>query len=461
MTNVVSAKWLRAVVEARRAELEAVGDRYEVSVRGGVRRFVNLDNAATTPALTAVERAVERALPLYGAVHRGTGFKSELSTELYQRCRDEVGAFVGADPARHAVVFGRSTTELLNLLAHGLGFSTDDVVIVSGLEHHSNDLPWRRAASVVRVEAEADGTLSEQAVEACFRGHRGRARLLAVTGASNVTGYAPDIDRLARIAHRHGAAICVDAAQLVAHRALDVSQSDVDFVAFSGHKMYAPFGSGALVGLRKRLERMAPLLVGGGTVSVVTPERVWWAPTPFKDEAGTPNLLGALAMAQACRTLSGFSLSRIAERERALGAILSRRLGRIPGLTVYGRAPGAGYDRVGIAAFNVRGLAHGAVAEALSIHYGIGVRSGCFCAQPLVARLLGLPPLAEPPSDEHARPGMVRASLGLCNRDADVSALCDALEEIAADPRAAVVTDGDRRRRREEVSRRVRELFSA
>jgi selenocysteine lyase/cysteine desulfurase len=433
-------------------------------------RYINLDSAATTPALASVKRAVDRALPYYGAVHRGTGFKAEICTELYQRCRKEVLDFVGADASRHVVIFGRSTTELINVLAHSMALREGDMVLVTGLEHHSNDLPWRRAARVVRVEADAHGGLSEDAVEACLRRHHGKVKLLAVTGASNVTGYMPDIRLLADLAHRYGAKIFVDAAQLIGHRPLRMAERsrELDFVAFSGHKMYAPFGSGALLGPREAFEREPPFACGGGTVSLVTSEDVWWADAPYRQEAGTPNLLGAVAVAQACRALARVTLGSIAAYERVLCSRALRQLGRIPGLTLYGDSdPELRRDRVGIIPFNIDGIEHAAVAETLSLRYGIGVRSGCFCAQPLVTRLLrqpepsraGAAALATRMKSHASAPGMVRVSLGLCSTEAEVDALCAAVAAIAADPNGGHVLEQERDQRRRASQRFVEDLF--
>ncbi|MDF3070326.1 MAG: aminotransferase [Polyangiaceae bacterium] len=439
----------------------------------GTPGYVNLDHAATTPALSVVKQAVDAALPYYGGVHRGRGFNSELSTELYQRCRMEVLELLGGDPLRHVVVFGRNTTDLINVLSHSIAFDPGDVVVVTGLEHHSNDLPWRRVARVARVEADAHGGLSEDAVEACFKRHRGRVKLLAVTGASNVTGYLPDIGLLADLAHRYGAKIFVDAAQLVAHRPLRLvaGERELDFVAFSGHKMYAPFGSGALVGAREAFEQRAPFASGGGTVSLVTSDRQWWLDAPHRQEAGTPNLLGAVALARACRALRTLDLRVVAERERTLTRRLLRGLSAVPGATLYGSPdPDLRRDRVGIVPFNLRGLEHAEVAEALALDHGISVRSGCFCAQPLVTRLLGRPELSEldyAALASHLRkrpdarmPGMVRVSLGLCTSGEEVDRLCQALCEIAADPRPSQGRDERRRQRRNDIARMVAGVFA-
>jgi selenocysteine lyase/cysteine desulfurase len=294
-----------------------------------------------------------------------------------------------------------------------------------------------------------------------------------VTGASNVTGYLPDIGLLADLAHRYGAKIFVDAAQLVAHRPLRLiaGERELDFVAFSGHKMYAPFGSGALVGARESFEQKAPFASGGGTVSLVTAQEQWWLGAPHRQEAGTPNLLGAVALARACRALTMLDLEVVAERERALTRRALRGLSAIPGVTLYGAPdPDLRRDRVGIVPFNLRGVEHGELAEALALDHGIGVRSGCFCAQPLVARLLGRPELSnldyaalagslrERP--DARMPGMVRVSLGLCTSEKDIDSLCRALAEIAADPRPSRGRDERRRQRKRDIARMVTSVFA-
>lgn len=427
--------------------------------------LVNLDNAATTPALGLVKQAVDRALLTYGAVSRGSGWNSELSTEVYERCRQEIVDFVGADGADHLVVFGRSTTEMINVLANRLRLEADDAIIVTGIEHHSNDLPWRRVARVLRAEVERDGYLTLDSVQRCFCRTR-KVKVLAVSGASNVTGQVPDIRALAAMAHGYGAMIFVDAAQLVAHRRLQMGsgESALDFVAFSGHKMYAPFGSAALVGRRDVFDCTAPYNVGGGVVSRVTAQDVIWNESPWKEEAGTPNLLGTVALAQASRLLRAVTLDAIQAHERKLMQRLLQRLRSTEGLVLYGCIDQA--DRIGVLAFNIRGIDHGRVARILSIDYGIAVRSGCFCAQPLVARLLGeevhtqVPFLPSEGGRPTAGPGMVRLSLGLYNSDVDVERACDAIQQIAANPAAALQKDLDREPRSVQLSMALDQVFS-
>ncbi len=262
--------------------------------------YVNLDNAATTPPLRAVVEAVGDLLPLYASVHRGTGYKSRVTTAAYERARETVGAFVGADPDRDVVVFGRHTTDAVNLLARSLDADPDAVVLTTLLEHHSNDLPWRARGRVLHVGARPDGALDLDHLDRLLARHAGRVALLAVTGASNVTGVVPPVHDLAARVHAVGGRILVDAAQLAAHRRIDMLPHDdprhLDFVALSAHKMYAPFGTGALVG-RRDLFGPRPHQPGGGTVRAVTVDGVAWADLPDREEGGSPNVIGAVALA--------------------------------------------------------------------------------------------------------------------------------------------------------------------
>lgn len=408
-----------------------VGKDLFMPVLGGRRvPYVNLDNAATTPPLRAVVDEVAQFLPYYSSVHRGSGYKSRVSTAAYDEAHRAVARFVGADPDTAAVVFGKNTTEAVNKLSYRYPLPKDAVVLTTLLEHHSNDLPWRARATVVRAGVTADGRLDEDDFDRLMAAHRDRIALVTVSGASNVTGFVQPVHRLARKAHAVGASILVDAAQLAPHRAIDVKDREdpehLDFVALSAHKLYAPFGTGALVGRRDLFLQGAPEYRGGGTVDRVTADEVSWADVPAREEAGSPNVVGAVALAAALKALAG-SMDEIAAHERALTSYALRRLRCLPAVQVYGEAdPDRLDDRVGVIPFNVRGVPHGLVAAVLGFEEGIGVRNGCFCAQPYVAALLGIG--ARGPRDD--RPGMVRMSLGAYNTTEDVDALVEALARI-------------------------------
>jgi cysteine desulfurase/selenocysteine lyase len=397
---------------------------------GRLAPYINLDNAATTPPLREVLDAIVRFLPCYSSVHRGTGYKSRVSTAVYDDARATIARFVGAEPDTNTVIFGKNTTEAINKLAFRYPLESRDIVLSTEMEHHSNDLPWRGRAQVVRVRVTAEGRLDEDHLDRLLARHGDRIALLTVSGASNVTGFVQPIHRLARKAHGVGARILVDAAQLAPHRRIDMKpDSDVehlDYVALSAHKMYAPFGTGALVGRRETFLQGAPEYQGGGTVDIVTPTEVEWAGVPDRDEAGTPNVVGAMAMAVAARTLADAAIDAIAEHEAILSAYALERLRSIPGITIYGERDSSRGDRVGVIPFNIEALPHGLVAAILGYEGGIGVRSGCFCAQPYVARLLGL----TEPVRGIPRPGMVRISLGAYNTTDDIDAVVEMLGRI-------------------------------
>ena len=306
-----------------------LGDGVEVECAdGSARRYVNLDNAASTCAMTEVWSAVEAFMPLYSSVHRGSGAMSQFATAAFEDARDAVREFVGGRP-EDEVVLVRNTTEAINVLAEALPSGTR--VLSSAAEHHANMLPWRRHdVTVMPMPGSSEELLAgcERALAAARPG----IDLLAVTGASNVTGEVWPVAELAALAHRHGAQLFVDAAQLAPHRAIDMAGSGIDHLALSGHKLYAPLGAGALIGDGARLRSGAPLLRGGGAVELVTLDDVLWAGGPARHEAGSPNVVGAVALGAACRRLRAIGMDAVAARERALAERLWRGLREIPGL---------------------------------------------------------------------------------------------------------------------------------
>jgi len=407
---------------------------------GGLRRYVDLDAAATSSASARVAAAVEDFLPWYSSVHRGAGAKSQYASARYEQARAAVLAFVGADPATHVALFPRNTTEALNTLAFRLDLRPDDVVATTAVEHHANLLPWRRHARLRVVDVDARGTFTVDDVVAALD-ERPTPRVLAVTGASNVTGWVPDLAAIAAAARARGVFVAVDAAQLAPHRPIDVDALGVDALALSGHKMYAPFGAGALVAPRWLVDRGEPLLVGGGAVKAVSFDDVVWADAPDRDEAGSPNVLGAVALAVAADELRAGGWTALLAHERGLVAALDAELATVPGLHRYGPATG---DRLPVAAFTLAGVPHGLLAARLSAEFAIGVRNGCFCAHPYVARLLALTDEQVARfhrdargAERHLLPGAVRASANRATTPGDVAALGAALREIAATPDGA------------------------
>jgi selenocysteine lyase/cysteine desulfurase len=421
-----------------------VGLDVEVPLLDGSRRaYVNFDNAATTPPLRPVYNTVNTFMHWYSSVHRGTGVKSVISTKLYEEAHHIVCDFVGADRESDVVIFVKNSTEALNKLARRIPFAPRDVVLTTAMEHHSNDLPWRLVAHTEHVRVDRRGALDVDHLDALLRKYGENVRLVAITGASNVTGYVNPIHEIAEKAHRVGAEIVVDAAQLAPHRAIRMRIDDearqIDYLALSAHKMYAPYGSGALVGARDFFARGDPDSVGGGTVDIVTLDHVEWAQLPEKEEAGSPNVVGAVAMAQSMLCLQHLGMERLAEHETDLTAYTLEQLASIPAVRVYGVAdPKRAGEKVGVIPFSVDGMSHYLVAAILSCEGAIGVRNGCFCAHPYILDLVGVTPEEARAYQEDIRsgikagtPGLVRASFGCYNDKSEVDWFIQVLEKVA------------------------------
>lgn len=405
--------------------------------------YINLDNAASTPAMHRVADAVQNFLTYYSSVHRGTGFKSQLSTHFYEEARQAVLRFVGANADEHVCIFGKNTTEAVNKLARRFRFSMPNpVVLVSTMEHHSNDLPWRAVAEVVHIGVLENGQLDEDDFDARLRQYAGRVGLVAISGASNVTGVINPVHRLAEKAHAAGVQIAVDCAQLAPHRRVEMlplsDPAHFDYVTISAHKMYAPFGCGALIGRRDCFADGEPDLRGGGEVEIVTLDQVVWSAPPERDEAGSPNTIGAVALAAAIAGLEAIGMDAVAQHEMELTEYALRKLRALPGLRLYGgQDPAAVQERLGVIPLNLEGFSHYLLAAILGFEYGIGVRNGCFCAHPYLLQLMGVDEVQSAlvreqilADDRRAVPGMVRISFGLYNSFADVDALVLALESI-------------------------------
>jgi selenocysteine lyase/cysteine desulfurase len=418
--------------------LRLVGADTEVPlVTGGTRRYVNLDYAASAPALQCVADAVAELLDWYSSVHRGAGFKSRIATSAYEGARESIRRFVNARPD-DAVIITRNTTDSINLLAGTLPEGTH-VVAFAG-EHHANLLPWKRCGvrylpvpeTPVEMLAQLEKTLRE--LPQCDDPH-----LVAVTGASNVTGERWPIREIARVAHDNGARLLVDAAQLAPHAPIDMVGDGVDYLAISGHKLYAPYGAGALIGERDWLISGDPFLRGGGAVKLVTVDETLWADLPDRQEAGSPNVVGAVALGVACDTLAAAGMDRVAAEEAELMAYARERLSRVGGFQRYRVWP-ADHPRTALVTFNLGETPYDLLAAVLSAEHGIGIRHGCFCAHPLMMRLLRVDDAEAERLIDAARagrherlPGAARMSFGLGTTRADVDAVVDALSAIATE----------------------------
>ena len=418
-----------------------VGDDLEVPcVDGTPRPYLSLDAAASTPALPSVAARVTEFVPWYSSVHRGAGYKSQMATAAYEEAREAAVAFAGRAGTDDIAILCRNTTEAINHLAYRLRLTADDVVVTTVVEHHANLLPWSRSAAARRyVECDLDGRFGIDDVAAVLDAGP-TPKLLAITAASNVTGWMPPVDEIIDLAHARGVPVLVDAAQLAAHRPMPVT---ADFLAWSGHKMYAPFGTGILLGPRAAFTEGDPFLAGGGAVDLVDLDEVVWTDPPEREEAGSPNVIGAVALHAAVDELTALGWDAIADHERTAADRLRSGLADIPGVRLLG--PALDVATLAVGTFTVEGTPHALVAARLSAEFGIGVRHGCFCAHPYLIRLLGLG------ADEIHRyrddvlrgdrtriPGAVRASCGLSTTGADIDRFLAAVAVIAADAAAPV-----------------------
>ncbi|MCC5909170.1 MAG: aminotransferase class V-fold PLP-dependent enzyme [Clostridiaceae bacterium] len=408
-------------------------------INGKYSTAINFDNAATTPPFLSVLEALMNFSPWYASVHRGAGYKSQLSSSCYEDCREIVGDFVGADMQKHTVIFVKNTTEAINKLSYRLlnKYKKDAVVLSSFMEHHSNDLPWRDKYSVDYVDIDCTGRLSLKDLKEKLIQYKGKVKLVTIAGASNVTGYINPIHEIASLAHEYGAEILVDGAQLVPHAPISMKTSNpseaIDYLVFSGHKMYAPFGTGVLIGPRETFQEGVAEYVGGGTVELVTHNYIRWFDPPLKEEAGSPNMMGVIALVESIKSLQKLDMYLIDNYEKALTTYTINRLKCIPDIILYGNTIDS-RDRLGIVPFNMEGIDHNMLAYMLSYEGGISVRNGCFCAQPYVQRLLNIPDeeiqrrIGDPTL---SHPGVVRISFGLYNTHREVDTLISLLKKIS------------------------------
>lgn len=423
------------------APLPVLGQNVTVPlVTGGEVTYAALDYAASAPALQRVWDDVAAYAPYYGSVHRGAGYLSQLSTDLFENSRRTVAEFLGCR-ADDQVVFTRSTTDSLNLLAAAIPAGCQ--VFVYETEHHASLLPWRDAQvtylNAPRTPAQAVESLERALAD---RDPYGPA-LVCVTGASNVTGELWPVKELAAAAHAHGARIVLDAAQLAPHHPVDIAELDVDWVAFSGHKLYAPFGSGVLAGRADWLQAAEPYLAGGGASRKVARRAdggvdVDWHTTAARHEAGSPNVIGVYSIASACKALSEAGFEGLVAREQELVGRVREGLAEVPEVRVLSLF-GDDAPRVGVISFVVRGWNSSHFAAALSAEYGIGVRDGLFCAHPLVRTLLGSDP--QDPGEcgaPEAEPGerslnAIRVSFGAGTPDEHIDRFLRAVSELVRD----------------------------
>jgi cysteine desulfurase/selenocysteine lyase len=375
--------------------------------------LVYLDNAASAQKPRAViERMVQAYEHEYANVHRGLHYLANAATEAYEAARERVRRFLNAASTQE-IVFTRSATEAINLAAASFGLQhigAGDEIVLTVMEHHSNIVPWhfhreRKGAALKWVDVDDDGAFSLEAFE---RALTPRTKIVAVTQMSNVLGTAPPIKEIVRIAHAHGVPVLVDGSQGAVHLDVDVRDLDVDFYAFTGHKVYGPTGIGVLYGKRALLESLPPFNGGGEMIDTVTRDAVTYNPPPHRFEAGTPPIVQAIGLAAAIDYVDAIGRARIRAHEESLRAYAQERLGAINSLRIIGAAPGKGP----IVSFTMDN-AHAHDVATVIDRAGVAVRAGTHCAMPLLQRF--------------GVTSTCRASFALYNTRAEVDALADAL----------------------------------
>jgi len=417
-------------------------------------RYINLDNAATTPPFLSVQKAIEKYLTSYGSVHRGTGTKSKISTDIYEESREVIKRFVNA-PKDSYVILTPNTTSAMNAAAHFFSFLKGKVA-VSAIEHSSSWLPWIKAEGtkalgknqfsiqdlnstnekvqklgrkqVIQYGVNENFEFNLQDIERLFQENDIKAFVL--TASSNATGYCPDIKRIGKIVHKHGALFIVDACQFLQHHTVDMQAMGIDFLAASGHKFYAPFGGGFLIGPKKFLDQFLPYEIGGGNLPYITKEGEFLRyRTQLAHDPGTPNAVGAVSMATALEQLEKIGIANVEKYESTLTQKAFNALKNNPKVKFYVSEKHLST----VLPFNIEGKNFRDVAEALNNRFGIGVRAGSFCVYNVIRHLLKIEDESHIIADvkagkENAVPGFIRASFSLCNTEEDVKRFAQAIE---------------------------------
>ena len=393
---------------------------------------INFDNAATTPPFKRVVKRVLETTVYYGSIARGDGQKSQYCSDLYEECRRYILKYFNAPEEIYTAIFVGNTTDGLNKLSNILINNKEDIVITTRMEHHSNDLPWRNKCDLKYVEVNEDGRININEIEELIERYKEKVKYITITGASNVTGYINDIRKISGLIHKYGGKIIVDGAQLVPHKKVYMYKKDslenIDFLVFSGHKIYAPFGSGAIIGLREDFNNNLPDTKGGGTVEYVIDNNQLWLNTPEKNEAGTPNLFGAVAIMEAMKEIEKIGFERIEKNEKELLQYLINGLKELNRVKLYADNDCID-DRLGILVFTIDGMKYYEVGEKLSEIKAIGVRQGGFCSHPYTRRVLGIPNnQLQEYINKNGIPGLVRVSLGIYNSKKEANIFLETVE---------------------------------
>lgn len=403
-------------------------------------RVILLNNAATTPPFESTLKTVNDYLQTYGALHRGAGPHANITYQKAEEAIKTLREFLGVNDD-HALLFTSNTSAAINLFIRLLRLKKDDVIITSIIEHTSNNLPWKynSDATTVYVNAFNDGSLDYEDLEKKVAENSNNLKLIAITGASNLTGYVPDIERISKLAHKHNALLFIDAAQLAPHRPIDMTKQGIDALAFSAHKVYAPFGLGVLA-LPKKILETYPVDPGGGSIDMISETDIVWAPPATRHQTGTWNVTGIIATAASCKAIMDTDWDKIIDHEKELVRYAARELQTVPDITLYVSAEKyLTEDRIGTFTFNLKGYHHALLSAILENEYGIETRAGTICNHRLVRRWFDIDDATQKEIEKKisggnrlASYGIVRASLAIHNTKEDIDALVSALKSIVA-----------------------------
>lgn len=422
----------------------------------GTVNYVNLDNAATTPPFLDVQTGANEFLAGYGSIHRGAGAKSKISTDIYENSREVIKNFVNA-PADSYVLFTENTTGAMNAAAHFFSFLKGKVA-VSAIEHSSSWLPWIKTEGakklgnkqsdlkhlttaneriqllgrkqVIQYDVNDKFEFDLASIEKILKNNRVKA--LVLTASSNITGYCPEIEKIGKLVHKYQAMFVVDACQFIQHHPIDMEKMGIDFLAASGHKFYAPYGSGFLIGPKKFFDNFLPYEIGGGNLPYITQDGEFLRyKNQLAHDPGTANAVGAVAVAIALKKIKALGFNKIQTHERFLTEKLFKYMKSNSKIEIF-----VSKDHLNtIIPFRIKGLDARLVADKLNTDHGIGVRAGSFCVYHVLRKLLNI----KNDSDIVNRvkngktdniPALIRASISLCNTENDIDRMIAALEDI-------------------------------
>lgn len=432
---------------------------YPVSTSAlGKVNYVNLDNAATTPPLKIVEKGLSQYMSGYGSVHRGAGKKSKISTDVYENSREVIKSFVNA-PSDSYVLFTGNTTGAINTAAHFFSFLKGKVA-VSSIEHSSSWLPWIKSEGtkalggqqntfsemesvneqiqylgrrqVLQYDVNENFEFDLDTIETLLK--KNHIKVLVLTASSNITGYCPDIKKIGMLAHKYGVYFLVDACQFLQHHKLDMKEMGIDFLVASGHKFYAPYGGGFLIGPKNFLDSFLPYQIGGGNLPYITKTGEFLRyKNQLAHDPGTPNAIGSVTMALALMQLKKIGIDKVNHYESMLTNKLYDALKKNQNVEMFVRKEKLGT----VIPFRIKNMDSNEVAERLNSEYGIGVRAGSFCTYHVIRKLLGIKNDssiidAVRHGNTKTIPALIRASIGLCNTQEDIDRLIKAINKITS-----------------------------